>query len=232
MNRDDDRIEEIFERRRTLGNRYDLSNPGNEFNYRQLYNAIEKSLLMLAGDRSLSDLCCLDVGSGGGFWPWQIERMGAGEGRSIATDLLLWRLREGVQLGYRTPRVCCRVEALPFADNSFDVVTQFTLFTSILDQDNRRAAAGDMVRVLRPGGYCLWYDFRYNNPGNPDTRAIGSTELRTLFPHLPIRLSSVTVLPPLARRIPRPMGFLLKLLGGVPMLRSHLFAVIGPKGDG
>jgi ubiquinone/menaquinone biosynthesis C-methylase UbiE len=226
---DRQRVEEIFSGRRNLTDRYTLSNPGNAFNYRQLYAIVEDSLRSHAGGRSLSDMVCLDIGSGSGFWAWQLTKMGVAEEKCTATDLLMWRLQEGVRQKYQTPRVCCSADRLPFLDNSIDIVSQFTLFTSLLDDSVRSRTANEIARVLHPDGVCLWYDFRYNNPKNPHTRAIGRSELRSLFSGWPIQIRTLTLLPPLARKIPAPLGFLLKSLRGVPMLRSHLFAIIGPR---
>jgi ubiquinone/menaquinone biosynthesis C-methylase UbiE len=51
------------------------------------------------------------------------------------------------------------VEALPFPDNSFDVVFS-TLMLHHLPKPLRRACAGEMARVLRPGGRVLMADFQ------------------------------------------------------------------------
>ena len=57
---------------------------------------------------------------------------------------------------------------LDFRTDSFDFVFQSTVFTSILDSEVRKEVAGEMLRVLKPGGVILWYDFHVNNPRNPD----------------------------------------------------------------
>ncbi len=41
---------------------------------------------------------------------------------------------------------------MPLANASFDLVTQFTAFSSILDDDVRRRMASEMPRVPKPGG--------------------------------------------------------------------------------
>ena len=41
---------------------------------------------------------------------------------------------------------------LPLPDGSFDLVTQFTVFSSILDARVQAAVASEMLRVTRPGG--------------------------------------------------------------------------------
>ena len=49
--------------------------------------------------------------------------------------------------------VCGSVNALPFPDAAFDLVTSFDVLTSQGVDD--RAALAEAARVLRPGGYCF-----------------------------------------------------------------------------
>ena len=90
---------------------------------------------------------------------------------------------------------------LPFSDGSFDFVSQFVLFTSILDQEMKRQMAREIYRVLVPRGRFLWYDFAYNNPRNPDVRGIRLAEVRELFPGFSIASRRITLAPPLGRAI-------------------------------
>jgi hypothetical protein len=82
------------------------------------------------------------------------------------------------------------------------------------------------VRVLRPGGALLWYDFRVDNPANPNVRGIGHRELEALFPGLACRVLSLTLAPPLARAVAPVSPGLARLLEGLPFLRSHLLGVL------
>jgi hypothetical protein len=68
----------------------------------------------------------------------------------------------------------------PYADSSFDLVLQSTVFTSILSSDIRKRVALEMIRVTRRGGAILWYDYFRNNPRNPDVRSVTATETRAV----------------------------------------------------
>jgi ubiquinone/menaquinone biosynthesis C-methylase UbiE len=114
---------------------------------------------------------------------------------------------------------------LPFADGSFDLVSQFTVFSSILHAGVRRRAAAEMLRVLRPGGVALWYDFTVN-PTNRDTHGIGGDEVTRLFPGCRVRARRVTLAPPLGRLVAPRSWLLAELLENVPALRTHLLALI------
>jgi ubiquinone/menaquinone biosynthesis C-methylase UbiE len=52
---------------------------------------------------------------------------------------------------------------LPYADGEFDLVTQFTCLSSILDDDVRLAVAGEMRRVASDG-WVLSCDMRGMHP--------------------------------------------------------------------
>jgi len=67
---------------------------------------------------------------------------------------------------------CGDASRLPFKDGSFDIVMQFTVFTSILDREVKKAVATEMLRVLKADGIILWYDYHMNNPKNPDVKGI------------------------------------------------------------
>ena len=43
--------------------------------------------------------------------------------------------------------------------HSFDLLLQSPVFTSILDQAMKERVAAEMMRVSKPGGLILWYDF-------------------------------------------------------------------------
>jgi SAM-dependent methyltransferase len=115
---------------------------------------------------------------------------------------------------------------LPWQNNSFDLVSQFTLFTSILSGTVKKHIAREMWRVVKPGGVILWFDLRVNNPRNKSIRGISSGEIHSLFPDGSIRLRRVTLAPPLARRIVPISWIAASLLEKFPALRTHYLGII------
>jgi SAM-dependent methyltransferase len=108
-------------------------------------------------------------------------------------------------------------------DGTFDIVFQSTVFTSILDGPFKRKLAQRMWRLLKPGGIVLWYDFTFDNPGNPDVRGIPRSEVKTLFPEATDpTFHRVTLAPPIGRRV----GRLYPLVNSLAFLRTHVVAVI------
>jgi SAM-dependent methyltransferase len=120
----------------------------------------------------------------------------------------------------------CGAEQLPYDNGYFDVVIAATVFSSILDEGLAHAVAREVSRVTAVGGIILCYDIRYPNFWNPHTTAIGLRKLRQLFPATSMRLSSVTLLPPLARRLGCITGVAYPILHAMPFLRSHHVAEI------
>ncbi|MFZ2492695.1 MAG: class I SAM-dependent methyltransferase [Thermoanaerobaculia bacterium] len=104
---------------------------------------------------------------------------------------------------------------------SFDVVYQSMVFSSILDDQFQRALASFMWRLVRPGGGVLWYDFVFNNPANADVRGVPLRRLPVLFPAARIQSWSVTLAPPVGRRLvnihPRAYG----VANLLPWVRTH-----------
>ena len=106
---------------------------------RALLQALDDAGVPLAGAR------VLDVGCGSGYFLHRLREYGAGECHGI--DLMENRIAAGREaLPGADLRVGSATE-LPYADGEFDLVTQFTCLSSILDDEVRLAAAREMRRV-------------------------------------------------------------------------------------
>ena len=42
--------------------------------------------------------------------------------------------------------------------------------------------AGEIIRVMRPGGWLVWFDLRYDNPWNAGVHGLSKGRLAQLFP--------------------------------------------------
>lgn len=184
-------------------------------------------LLKAAGYNSLAELKILDVGCGSGgmlrrfiMWGAKPENLHGIELRKDAVDSAR-KLSPSIDIR------CASAVELPYEDNSFDLVTQHTVFTSVLDDVMKQTIAQEMDRVLRPGGSIEWYDFRYSNPNNPNVCGIGLAEIRTLFPEYTITARTVTLAPPVGRRLPDVLlPILYPTLSWIPALRTHYLCVM------
>ena len=113
-------------------------------------------------------------------------------------------------------------DRLPFPNAVSDVVVASTLFSSLPTVQLERDVATEIHRVLRPGGWLVWYDLRLRNPANPAVHGISRRRLSTLFPGWASECKSMTLLPPLARRLGPVTALAYSALEAVPLLRSHI----------
>jgi ubiquinone/menaquinone biosynthesis C-methylase UbiE len=221
-----ERLKAAYARRSDNDARYSFFDPGHLLHLQQRERMVLQALRR-HGFFPLSGLRVLEVGCGTGAWARDLVRWGLEPRGYTGVDVLPARLEEARRLS--PPGAVFSVTngaALEFADAGFDLVLQATVFTSILDAHVRVRVAREMLRVLRPGGAVLWYDYLFNNPRNPDVRAVGRKELAGLFPERCIMRRRLTLAPPLARRLARVSPFACELLQRVPWLCTHYLAVI------
>lgn len=216
--------------------RYAPTNTAQVF-MRQARERITLRLLAAAGLLPLSDKRVLDVGCGSGEWLLDFERWGARRESLAGIDLILPRIRVArARLSWTehdegVPRPgadlhCGDASHLPWRAESFDVVVQSMMFSSILDERMRRACAAEMVRVLSGDGVVVWYDFVVRNPMNKHLRPVSSGELLELFPGFKARTARTTLLQPLARRIVPRSVLLAELLERIRPLNTHVLAIL------
>ena len=178
-------------------------------------------LLATAGRVPLADARVLEVGSGTGEVLADLVGLGARAERLVGVELLPDLVATARA---RHPAIhfeAGNAEALAFPPARFDFVLLFTVLTSILDDGMATRLAAEVDRVLVPGGAVVWYDFRVDNPSNPHVRGVGRRRIAELFPGYVPHLRSVTVLPPLARRLGPATPWLYPVLARIPLLRTH-----------
>ena len=206
---------------------YSSFNAANLFTVQQRQRDILASLKR-AGVTGLADKRILEMGCGDGGVLAEFLTFGARPQNLFGVDILPDRLASARGLLSGSPLANADGSHLPFPSASFDIVMQFTALSSILDADLRRAICRDMLRVLRPSGLILWYDF-WLNPTNPQTHGIRPAEIRELFPACSFSFRKITLAPPLARRLVPlswPFGLMLERL---TIFNSHYLAVIRPR---
>ena len=194
--------------------------------------SVERDILGLLarnGYDSLATCRILEVGCGTGFWLRQFVKWGARPDLVAGVDLLPDRVSEAQRIcPSETTITCTNAGRLDFADQSFDIVFQALVFTSVQDAAMRRRIASEMRRVTRRGGLIIWYDFDVNNPANPDVRAVKKPEIIELFPDCSISLHRVGLAPPIYRFFAPYSWVVCELLEMLPMLRTHQLGAIRP----
>jgi SAM-dependent methyltransferase len=204
---------------------YGWSTPSNllmhEHTLRGCISLLRRASLFPLGGRRIAD-----VGCGAGTWLLEFVQWGADPTALCGIDLSAERIERARR---RLPHADLRLggaSQLPWPDESFDLVSQFTVFTSILDPALKRAVAAEMLRVLKPGGGILWFDFRVNNPANAHVRGVSAREIRLLFEGCEVQLVPVLLAPPLSRLIAGWSWPLAELLHCLPFLRTHYAGLI------
>lgn len=192
-----------------------------------------RRLLRNVGLNDLRGLRILDVGCGYGSELARMRDLGARASDLVGVDLIPARIELARQTYPEIEFHVADAAELAFPDASFDVVLSYTVFSSVLYHGMARQISAEMNRVLKPGGVVLWYDMRRGNPTNRNVRGLPAATVRDLFPGLRPILRSLTLAPPLARRLGLLTGAAYPLLGALPFLRSHLLGIlIKPRHEG
>lgn len=102
----------------------------------------------------------LDIAGGTGDLSRAFARRVGPTGRVVHTDINEAMLREGrnrlLDEGLVLPTMVCDAERLPFADNSFDLVS---VAFGLRNMTHKEQALSEMRRVLKPGGKLLVLEF-------------------------------------------------------------------------
>jgi len=205
---------------------YSLFNRANLFivqgRQREVLTVLKKN-----GITDLSNLRILEMGCGGGDVLTEYLGFGAPPENLYGVDLLFDRLQHAHHILPSSGFANADGQSLPYPSKTFDLVLQYTAISSILDPEIRRKICADMLRVVRPGGMILSYDF-WLNPTNPQTRGIRPAEIKRLFPNCRYEFHKITLAPPIARRVV-PVSWMLALfLESLKIFNSHYLVAIRP----
>jgi len=224
-----DKIKERYERRKKIPKDfYSVFKPGNLF----IIQEREKKVLELLNKYKMSylkDKKILDVGCGRGGWLRDFIHWGARPENLYGVDLIEDFIGDAKEINPKINFICGDAERLNFSDKSFDIVLQSTCFTSIFDPQMKKNIAKEMLRVLKDNGIILWYDFKYNNPKNPDVRGIKKREIKSLFPACYYDFNLITLAPPIVRKLAPASWILSYILLKLKFLNTHYLAVIRKK---
>jgi ubiquinone/menaquinone biosynthesis C-methylase UbiE len=224
-----EKIREEYERRT---DRFDqFADKRHQDDYRNWCRTMAdyEKLLARRGMLPLAGRDVLDVGCGRMEWlvkcrdDWGHDA----SARLAGLDLMADRIERGRQQYPDLDLKCGSADVLPWADESFDLVHQSMLLTSVLDPGLRRGIIAEMQRVTRPGGHVLWYDFVWN-PVNRAARGIGLRELKRYFTDWTVDdRRRITLPPPLSRPIGRVFPPLVSALESLRVLNLWELVFLG-----
>jgi ubiquinone/menaquinone biosynthesis C-methylase UbiE len=223
------RIRMVYAHRPRSDARYSWLSPSHLFSMQER----ERQLLTLLKRYSFAHLDSykmLEIGCGTGHWLREFIKWGARPEHIAGVDLLSDRVTEAQKLCPEAVHVQCgSAAALTFPSETFDLVLQSTVFTSVLDARLKQQIATEMLRVVKREGLILWYDYHVNNPWNADVRGVKRQEIAQLFPNCLITLQRITLAPPLVRLLAPYSWLTCYLLGKIPWLCTHYLGVIRKK---
>ncbi|MDF0677249.1 MAG: class I SAM-dependent methyltransferase [Nitrospira sp.] len=222
------RIKLAYQTKKPIGY-YSLFDPGNLFLVQERERSLVKRLRK-HGCASLADMHVLDVGCGSGYWLRDFIKWGVSPSNLTGVELLGERLSSAARL--------CPSEValhrmngatLEFPDESFDLVLQSVVFTSVLDGKIRHRMAEEMLRVVKKTGFIIWYDFFVDNPWNQNVRGVRKAEIARLFPNCSVELERVSLVLPLARFLAPWSWLVCHLLSRLRLLNTHYLGLIQKK---
>lgn len=220
-----EKIYNVYHNNAQMQQQWSAENAGNTAIGQERAEALE-ALLKKADRLPLKDSRILDVGCSTGHTLAGFTNWGASPANLYGVDLIDERIEKAKQRFPESHFRCENAEQLDFADQTFDLILLFTVFTSILDDQIAHNVAGEIRRVLKVGGSVVWYDFRYNNPRNSNVRGMNKRAIHRFFPNFHYDLQAITLLPPLARRLGSATKWLYSPLARIPLLRTHYIGLL------
>jgi SAM-dependent methyltransferase len=195
---------------------WSAANPGNRAAREELLGAIRRAagpLLCGGGD-------LLDCGCGNGWLLEALVAAGVASERLHGADADADRVAAAARRVPGAAVILADAGGLPYPDRSFAAVFQIVSLSSMGGAEPARAALAESRRVLAPGGLLLVYEPRLPNPLNRRTRRLRHSDLEAAGLAI-AESSSLTLLPPLGRRLGRLTPALHPRLSRLPPLRSH-----------
>jgi ubiquinone/menaquinone biosynthesis C-methylase UbiE len=202
-----------YRRSRRKQSAWDATNPGNVSAREEL-----RARLLVRLTASIRNEEMLDIGCGTGWLLRELAAAGIEPSLLHGVDLLPSRVRAAERAVPEAEITTGDARSLPYEDQRFGAVFLILVLSSLPSHADVSVALDEARRVTRPGGLIFCYENRVPNPFNRDTLYIRRRQLTTSLPFA--SFESLTVLPPLARRLRlNPRSY--RLLGATRILRTH-----------
>jgi ubiquinone/menaquinone biosynthesis C-methylase UbiE len=199
---------------------WSAANRGNLAARTELLAAIRQvAAPQLAGEGDL-----LDCGCGTGWLHEALAVAGVPPARLYGVDVDRHRIAAAVRRVPGVTGVVADARFLPFADGAFAAVFHVVTLSSLGSVEDVGAALAESRRVLAPGGVLVVYEPRLPNPLNRSTRLFRRGDMRRAG-LLAIEARSLTLFPPLGRRLGALTPVLHRRLAALRPLRSHRLLV-------
>lgn len=165
---------------RSGADRNDLrTNPGVLFQTLALEASVVRAVRAMRLDPPAARV--LDVGCGSGGDLFHLLRLGFDPANVTGIDIREQGIARARRLYPQIRFVVGDASAMDFADGSFDLVWESTMFVTLADPKLSAQIAREMVRVCTPEGYLLLVDWRTPKPWAPEYRALRRSRMRYMF---------------------------------------------------
>jgi len=178
------RIKDIYKTYDTSENYKKLYSPFGLYAY--FFISLEQHLIQLFKKNKLYTLenkRILDFGIGEGKNISIFYKLGLRPEDIFGTDILFYRLKKIKDFYNNIDISQSEGQFLPYKNNSFDIVSQFVVFSSILNDNVCRNIAAEMLRVLKDDGMIIWYDSHGGNMMSEHTRSYSEKQIKEFFPN-------------------------------------------------
>lgn len=221
-------IRQRYERRKNLPEK-SLYSPlrASQYMYQQ---EIERGLINWINECGIAPVAekrLLEIGCGDGTNLLELIKLGFEPENLVGNELLEERCQRSIHLLPAATQILTGdASSLELDESSFDIVLQYTVFTSILDRDFQQRLANRVWSLVKPGGGVLWFDFVFDNPNNTDVKGVPIRRIHELFPDSEIKTWRLALAPPIARLVTRIHPSLYNMFNLTPLLRTHLLCWI------
>ena len=222
-----DRLKREYRARRDSsrsGKMYGPMNSTSLFMSHQRQRAVA-DLLRQENVKHLRNHKILEIGCGNASFLYEMLTYKASLNNLYGLELIQGRARSTKGCFKHAKITIADAQHLPLEDNSMHIILQSMVFSSILDLQIKQRIARDILRVLKPHGYLIWYDF-WINLTNAHTKGITLSDIRDLFPGCQITWRRIMLAPPIAHRIVPYSWTLSLLLHNLRLLNSHYVVLI------
>lgn len=147
----------------------------------------------------------LDVGCGSGTSLLAFLRLGFRARNLSGIDVNPARVAMGLEEFPNLDLRCEDATAMSYPSETFDLVSESTMFVQLTDDNVAQGIANEMIRVTKVGGFIFLTDWRYGKPGNPDYLALSPARIARLFDvgsgTERVCLEHGAIVPPVGRRL-------------------------------
>jgi ubiquinone/menaquinone biosynthesis C-methylase UbiE len=156
-----------------------LSNPEVAFQNFAFDRANIRALQRIGLDRRTARV--LDVGCGTGAGLLTFLRWGFAQTNLSGVDISADRIAEAKASLPIADLRCESADTLSYADDTFDLVTESTMFILMPDEAMAGRIAREMIRVTKSGAHIMLVDWRYSKPGSDVYKALTPARIASLF---------------------------------------------------